>query len=79
MMHAKSVQICKLTHRRRSRSDWSGFGRTTFRQLMKFIIGASVSEPHTSEFNGGISLIYIAILGGLWGEPERVAGCISVS
>ena len=23
------------------------------------IIGVSVSEPHTSEFNGGISLIYV--------------------
>ena len=53
-----------------------------FGNLMKFVIGASVSEPHTSEFNGGISLIYIAILGecnALWGEHERVAGCISVS
>ena len=25
------------------------------------LIGESMSEPHTSEFNGGISLIYICI------------------
>ena len=25
------------------------------------VIGASVSEPHTSEFNGGISLIHVYI------------------
>ena len=27
----------------------------------EYIIGASVSEPHTSELNGGISLVYIII------------------
>ena len=26
------------------------------------IIGASVSEPHTSELNGGISLMYVCIV-----------------
>ena len=36
--------------------------------------GASLNE-----LQGALSLIYIAILGecnALWGEPERVAGCI---
>ena len=30
-------------------------------------IGASLSEPHTSELNGGL-------LGALWGERERIVG-----
>ena len=28
--------------------------------LSPYIIGASVSEPHTSELNGGTSLIYVS-------------------
>ena len=31
-----------------------------FPDIDRYLIGASVSEPHTSEFNGGISLIYVS-------------------
>ena len=46
----------------------------------KIIIGISVSKPHASLFNCDFSYMYIlGECSALWGEPERVAGCISVS
>ena len=36
-------------------------GRSVFMKYLHALIGASLSEPHTSELNGGIFLIYICM------------------
>ena len=48
-----------------------------FTEYVQAIIGASLSEPHTSESNDRTFIYYIlGECSALWGEPEQVAGAL---